>query len=253
MDYIRLGKTDLLISRVAFGAMKLEKSGAAEDVASLVKHAYDMGINFFDTSRYAGNCEKLLGEALYPVRQNVVFATKTNARDGDAVYADIEESLSSMHIDYIDLYQYETDMFLPEKDGADGIYDAFLDAQEEGKIKHFGIVTQDVDAARFAVKSGLWETLQLPFNMLSSVETTEVVKMCDSNDIGFIAMQPLCGGLIRDVRLAFGYIYEYENAIPVWGTRTLEELDQILELGDVPPTIDEKFRADVDHLQRFFN
>lgn len=253
MDYIRLGKTDLLASRTAFGAMSLEKSGAAEDVAVLVKRAYDAGVNFFDTSRNAGNCEKLLAEALYSVRQNVIIATKTSAPVGAKIAADIDESLSVMHIDYIDLYQYETNTFVPAEKGADGIYDALVAAKEDGKISHIGLVTQDVVAARTAVKSGLYEMVQVPFNALSSIETVQLVKLCEDSDVGFVAMQPLCGGVIRDVRLAFGYIYQYENAIPVWGVRNTDELNEILELNQNPPEIDEQFRTDVEQLRRFFN
>lgn len=253
MDYIRLGKTDLLASRTAFGAMSLEKSGAAEDVATLVKRAYDAGVNFFDTSRNAGSCEKLLAEALYSVRQNVIIATKTAAPVGAKVAADIDESLSVMHIDYIDLYQYETDTFVPAENGADGIYDALVAAKEAGKIRHIGLVTQDVVAARTAVKSGLYEMVQVPFNALSSIETVQLVKLCEDSDVGFVAMQPLCGGVIRDVRLGFGYIYQYENVIPVWGVRNIDELNQILDLNKNPPEIDDQFRTDVEQLRRFFN
>lgn len=253
MDYIRLGKTDLLASRTAFGAMKLDKSGAAENVAALVKRAYDAGVNFFDTSRHAGKSERLLADALYSVRQNVIIATKTNAPIGKKVVSAIDESLAYMHVDYIDLYQYETDTFVPVLNGADGIYDALTIARDKEKIRHIGLVTQDIATAIFAVKSGLYETIQVPFNALSSTATVELVKLCADSDVGFVAMQPLCGGVIRDVNLAFGYLYQYENAIPVWGVRNMEELEQILELNNNPPVVDEKFRSDVERLRSFFN
>lgn len=253
MDYIRLGKTDLLASRTAFGAMSLEKSGAAEDVATLVKRAYDAGINFFDISRNSSASEKFLGDALHAVRQNIIIATKSSSLTAEKIEEDIEESLSEMHVDAIDLYQFETDTFVPMLNGADGIYRVLENAKENEKIKHIGIVTKDVSAARTAIKSGLYETVQVPFNALVSMETVELTKFCADSDVGFIAMQPLCGGVIRDVRLAFGYIRQHENVIPVWGFRTLEELEQILELEDVPPTVDEKFRKDLEQLRRFFS
>ena len=71
MEYVRLGKTDLLISRVAFGAMRLTDAGGEEDAALIVRKAYDSGINFFDTSRRTPESEKLLGDALYDIRRNV--------------------------------------------------------------------------------------------------------------------------------------------------------------------------------------
>lgn len=253
MDYIRLGKTDLLVSRTAFGAMRLEKSGSAENVAALVKRAYDAGINFFDTSRRTGKSEKLLGASLYTLRQNVIIATKSASHTYKKMCRDIDESLSAMHIDYIDLYQFETDTFLPEKESSDGVYSALVRARDEGKIKHIGITTQDVDTAFLAAKSGVWETVQVPFNALSSMETVELVKLCAANEVGFIAMQPLCGGLIRDSSLAFGYIYQYEYAVPVWGVRTIDELNDILSLNEMPPTVDEEFLMRVEKIRSFFN
>ena len=64
MDYIRLGKTDLLISRIAFGGMRLDEAESADDAFTLVRKAYDAGINFYDTSRKTPESETHLGKSL---------------------------------------------------------------------------------------------------------------------------------------------------------------------------------------------
>ena len=71
MEYVRLGKTNLLISRVAFGALRLTGNGNVEESANVVRQAYENGINFFDTSRKNHESEKLLGDALYDIRRNI--------------------------------------------------------------------------------------------------------------------------------------------------------------------------------------
>ena len=73
LEYIRLGKTNLLISRVAFGAMRLTDSVGDDNAAAIVRKAYDAGINFFDTSRKYPESEKLLGDALYDIRKCISF------------------------------------------------------------------------------------------------------------------------------------------------------------------------------------
>lgn len=253
MEYVRLGKSNLMISRVALGAMSLNKIEDEEKAYELVRNAYNQGINFFDTSRNKSECEKILGDALGDIRSSVMIASKTSAQSGAEVRADLEESLNVMHSDFIDLYQYETDQFMPEANGIDGIYDALKSLKESGKIKSIGIATQDIDVAEKAVTSGLYDTLQFPFSMISPDETRQIVQLCRDNDVGFIAMQPLCGGILTSIPLAYGFLHEYENVIPLWGVQSQEELDQILYFNEHPPVIDEKFKEDVENIRAFFN
>ena len=73
MDYVRLGKSDLMISRVSMGAMSLGRIGDEEAVIELIRRAYTAGINFFDTSRKCEKCEKLLGDSIHDIREKVVI------------------------------------------------------------------------------------------------------------------------------------------------------------------------------------
>lgn len=253
MEYVRLGKTDLLISRVAFGAMRLNDAGSDEEAALIVRKAYDAGVNFFDTSRRNPESEKLLGDALYDIRRNVILSTTTNSKTYCEISNDLETSLMTLHCDCLDLYQFETEVFLPLPDAADKIYDTLLKAKEDKKIKHIGIVTTNFETAKKAVLSDLYETIQFPFSVLSSDETIELVKLCEEHDVGFIAMQPLGGGVIDNLPLAFGFLQQYESVIPIWGVKCQPELEQILYFNEHPPVIDEKFNEDVERTRMFFN
>ncbi|MDE5899452.1 MAG: aldo/keto reductase [Treponemataceae bacterium] len=253
MDYVRLGKSNLMTSRVAMGAMSLAKIGDADKAAELVRKAYTRGINLFDTARTCPGCEQILGDAVGDIRASVMLATKTSAESGAEIFSDVETSLNVMHTDFIDIYQYESNRFLPEPDGRDGVYNALLAMKSAGKIRHIGIATQDLDIAGRAVRSGLYETLQFPFSMISAAKTIELVKLCEQNDVGFIAMQPLCGGLVENIPLAFGFLHQYESVVPLWGVQTEQELEQILYFNERPPVIDEQFKADVERLRQFFN
>lgn len=253
MEYVRLGKTDILVSRIAFGAMRLSNALGQDNAASIVRKAYDSGINFFDTTSKIPESEKLLGDALYDIRRNVFLATTTAALTAKEIKDNIEESLMSLHCDTIDLYQFETEKFLPIPGGADKIYDTLCELKREAKINHIGIVTTNTQTAKKAIESGLYETLQFPFNPVSSDESIEIVKMCEEYDVGFLAMQPLCGGVIQNIPLALGFLHQYENVVPLWGVQTQEELEQILYFNDHPPVIDEQFNADIENLRNFFN
>ena len=158
-----------------------------------------------------------------------------------------------MKCDAIELFQYETDSFLPEKNGMDGIFSSLSRLKDEGKCRAIGISTQNLDVAEKAISSGLYDTIQFPFSMISSEKTIALVKLCEENDMGFVAMQPLCGGVVDNIPLAFGFLRQYENVIPLWGVKTADELKQILYFNEHPPVIDEKFKEDVERIRMFFN
>ncbi|MBR5645667.1 MAG: aldo/keto reductase [Treponema sp.] len=253
MEYVRLGKTDLLVSRVAFGAMRLSGTEGEDNAADIVRKAYDSGINFFDTSRKRPETEKLLGDALYDIRKNVFLSTASGAENGLLLSEDLETSLMTLHCDSVDLFQYEAEDFLPLPGGRDGIYSSLQEMKRIGKINHIGIVTTHYEIAKQVVESDLYETLQFPFSMLSPDYVNDLVKLCEEHDVGFIAMQPLGGGLVDNIPLAFGFLYEFENVIPIWGVQTLEEMEQILYFNEHPPVIDEKFHEDVEKIRMFFS
>ncbi len=260
MDYISLGKTKLLISKTAFGAESLNckeinsyGDEAISKVCAIVHQAYSGGINFFDTSHSCAECEKRLGTALKGIRQNVFLATKTTAKNLCDFRSDLDSSLENLHTKMIDLYQLENPSFIPRPNGADGIYNELLTLRDKRIIKHFGIATTDLDLAREAIHSDLFEVVQFPFNMISTEETLELVKMCDENDTGCIAMQPLNGGLITDVSLALGFFQLYENVVPVFGVHTQEELKQIQYFNDHPPVLDFDFLSEIEKTRAFFN
>lgn len=252
MEYNRLGKSNLLISRVAFGSKRISVD-STDDTALLVRRAYEAGINFFDTSRNTPESEKVLGDALYDIRKNVILGTATSAKTSQAVREDLEESLLTLHCDWVDLYQYEADNSIPKPGNSDKIYETFLDLKKHGKIRHIGLITTDFDLAMEAAASGLYETIQFPFSMITPEEYFILVKTCEEKDIGFIAMQPLGGGVIDNIPLAFGFLHQFENIIPIWGAKNLEEMEQILYFNEHPPVIDEKFKEDVERVRNFFN
>lgn len=253
MEYIRLGKTDLLTSRIAFGGMRLHEAESEESAFTLVRKAYEAGINFYDTSSKTPVSEKLLGDSLFDYRRNVFLSTSTRAKTCEEIKQNLEDSLMTLHCDYVDLYQFETEKFLPEPGRADGIYDFLLEAKKEGKIKHFGLITTNYETARKALESDLYETLQYPFSIVSPESTFELVKLCEEHDVGFIAMQPLGGGIIDNIPLALGFLRQFENVIPIWGVKSQEQIDQILYFNEHPPLVDESFQQDVEKIRNFFN
>ena len=95
MKKIRLGRTELYVTKTAFGALPVQRISKA-DAVKLVRRAYDSGINYFDTANMYTDSEEKLGEALHDVRQNVIISTKTAATDKKTALAHMEQSLRSL-------------------------------------------------------------------------------------------------------------------------------------------------------------
>lgn len=255
MDYILLGKTNLLVSRTALGAMALANVPGDDAAAKVINLAYESGVNFFDTARSTEESERRLGKALHgSIRKDIFIATKTRARDSVSLAEDIDQSLTTLETDYIDLYQLDNPPSLPDFVGSDGIVDTLLKFRAKGVIHHFGIATESLEIARAALYSSVdWETIQFPFNILCGSDIEELSRDCEQKNIGFIGMKPLSGGVISNIPLALGYIRRFENVIPVWGVHNDEELRQILYFAENPPRIDEQFKAEAEKLRMFFN
>lgn len=251
MEYIGLGKSNLLVSRVGFGAMSLSEIDTDENAAILIHKAYDAGINFFDISHSKVESEKRLGACLSGIRQHVILSTETNASTKKEIFQDLDESLLALQSDYVDLFQYE---FNDENYfNLNELEKTFSLLKDRGKIRHVGFVTESVDIAKKALESDLFETIQIPFNLLTGEDTLEILNLCRQKDVGFIAMKPLYGGLVQNIPLAQGFFNQYEDVIPLWGVRNIDELNQILYFNEHPPVVDDKFNEEVEKIRMFFN
>ena len=249
METIRLGRTDLMVSKTAFGALPIQRI-SKEDAVKLVRRAYDAGINYFDTANAYTDSEEKLGEALRGVRQNVVISTKSGGKDKKTVQAHIEESLRRLQTDYIDLFQFHNPAELPDINDPDGPFAAALEARQKGYIRHIGITNHRLKVAHAAIESGNFETLQFPFCYLATEKDLELVALCREHDMGFIAMKGLSGGLLNNAEACYAFMQEHPTVVPIWGVQHEWELDQWLELTERNPRLTPELQAVIDRDRR---
>ena len=105
MEKIRLGKTELMVTRIGFGGIPIQKP-SEEEAIRLVQDSLDRGINYIDTSRVYTNSEERIGKAIAGRRAEVILATKSVSRTPDAILADLDQSLKNLQTDYVDLFQF---------------------------------------------------------------------------------------------------------------------------------------------------
>lgn len=244
MRKIRLGRTNLMLSRSSFGALPIQRV-SFDEAKHLLLMAYENGINFFDTARSYSDSEEKLANALSPVRKNIIIATKTLAKDASTLNEQLATSLKTLKTDYVDIYQLHNPPKLPDPNDADGLYQALVKVRQKGMVRFIGISGHRQDVARGTVESGLYDTLQYPLNSLSDDEELKIVRACREHDVGFVGMKAMSGGLLSSCRSTFTFIRQFDHAVPIWGVQRESELREILELEENPPVLDDQIRAEI--------
>lgn len=244
MKKVRLGKTDLMVSKVSFGALPIQRRNF-EDAKKILLRAYDGGINFFDTARFYTDSEAKLGYAFSGMRKEVLIASKSMGKNKAEVLAHLEASLKDLKTDYLDLFQLHNPTEQPDIDDPDSNYAGLVEAKKKGMVRHIGITNHSADIARKAIEQGAYETLQYPFCCLATDLDENIVKKCGEADMGFIAMKGFGGGSIQRIRDNFAYIWSFDNVVPIYGMQHMHELEEILALAECPPAYDDQAKEGV--------
>ena len=234
MEYTKLGKTDITISKLCVGCMSFGKAGTMHDwtldeeqTEQVVKHALDLGINFFDTANgySAGTSEEYLGRALKKnvSRDKVVIASKVYFNPGrlssEAIHREIDGSLRRLGTDYLDLYiihrfDYETPM--------EETMEALNDLVQAGKVRALGAsamygyqfqnmqqIAKDHGWARF-------EAMENHYNLLYREDERELIPICRQQGVSLMPYSPLAAGHLTR---------------PTWNTDTLRSRTDRVAMG----------------------
>ncbi len=246
MGKFEFGKTGIVLdAKQGFGALPLQRI-SRDDAVFLLRKAYDNGFRYFDTARAYSDSEEKLGYAFKGIRENLFIATKTQAMNAEAFWKDLEMSLKMLQTDYIDVYQFHNPPFCPKPGGEDGLYDAMLEAKAQGKIRHIGITNHRLAVAQEAIDSGLYETLQFPFSILSGEPEMKLVEGCREKGMGFVAMKSLAGGLINNGYLAAAFMQEQDIVLPIWGVQRESELDEFIDCLKNGSEMTDEFRSTIE-------
>ncbi len=242
-----LGTAGLEVSALGFGCMGLD-FGYANKVSRpegvrLIRKAVDLGVTFFDTAEVYGpfTNEEMVGEALKPVRDRVVIATKfgfdfvdgrqsgLNSRP-EHIKEVAEASLKRLGVEVIDLfYQHRVDLGVPIEDVAGAVKDLIA----EGKVKHFGLSEPGAKTVRRAHAVQPVTTLQNEYSLWTrGVETNGILETCAELGIGLVPYSPLgkgflTGAMSKDTRLGEG---DFRNILPRFTPEAMEKNQALVDL-----------------------
>jgi aryl-alcohol dehydrogenase-like predicted oxidoreductase len=212
MERVRLGRSELMVSPIAFGTWQLGGEWGEVDeqrAVEAIRRARGLGINLFDTAQAYGfgTSERLLAEALgdelRDARDEIVIATKGGLRPtADGVERDcspdwlrlgLDESLEALGVDHVDLYQ----LHWPDPDTPLALTGAMLaQLREAGKIRHVGVSNFSAEQMEELSKTVEVETLQPPFHLFEQDVADETLPWCLDHDVGVLVYGPLAHGLL---------------------------------------------------------
>jgi len=235
---VRLGRTGLQVSAVGFGGIPIMRLSAEKAVA-VIRRCLNLGVNFLDTANGYGPSEEWIGRAISGRREGLVIATKTGARDAAGVREHLALSLDRLAVETIDLYQLHNVRSWDDYEevlSPSGALAAMRQAQAKGVIRHIGLTSHSMEIALEAVGSGHFETIMFPFNFITDEATDELIPLAVREDVGFIAMKPLGGGVLENATIAFKYMRRFPEAVPIPGIERAEEIEEIVGIMESPVT-----------------
>ncbi len=259
MKYRKLGRTNLMVSSIGFGALPL--TGLNQQEADKVLNlALDKKINFIDTARGYRESEELIGNSISKRKSEFYIATKTRARKRDEILKKFETSLKNLKMDNIDLYQIHYVNTTDELDyilSNNGTYRVFAELRDEKVIKFIGITGHDTSVLLKAAKTGLFDTIQGAFSYIENNENViNLINYCKNNDIGFIVQKPLAGGAITNGKAGLKWILQHPVSTVIPGMIKEKEVIENSSIADGPYTLteeeEEQLHQIAKSLDRFF-
>jgi len=232
MEKIRLGKTEMMVSRIGFGGIPIQTPPEEEAIA-LVRDSLERGVNYIDTSRVYTTSEERIGKAIAGRRQDVLLATKSVGRTEDAILADLDQSLKNLQTDYVDLFQFHnvsTAQDLKTVLAPGGPLDAVRRARDQGKIRHIGITSHRLTVAQEAVTSDAFETAMIALNFVNTEAAEGLLPLARERDMGIIVMKPMAGGMLDNPALSFKYLNAFEDLLILVGIAKMGEMEQNIGL-----------------------
>lgn len=250
MQYVTFGKTGLTISELGFGGIPIIRLSKDEAV-QVLRRAYDRGITFYDTANAYRDSEDKIGTAFAGIRDKIVIATKSLRREPDVVARHIENSLRQLRTDYIDLYQLHQVAKEAHWDAVfapGGLMDVVRKAQQEGKIRFIGVTSHNLAMAIKLVKTGLFSSVQFPFNFIEVDAKDELHRLAREQNMGILVMKPFAGGMINDASIAFKYLRQFPDAIPIPGFDSVQGVDEVTGFYETANVVTQ---GDLDRMDRF--
>ena len=226
-----LGRTKIEAFRLGLGGIHL-MNASWEEARDVINACREGGVNFADTAESYGDTEEKLSMALEHDRSNFFIATKSMQLAAKGMEKAVNQSLSRLKTDYIDIYQIHMLRSAEDLDrimSPGGALEALDKARGAGKIRFIGVTGHEPKVLAEAVKTGLFDTVMAPVNVIDREVEEDLLPLAKELDIGILSMKPLCGGSLDNADLGIRFALNSLADVVLCGMKNLDEVTANLE------------------------
>jgi uncharacterized protein len=254
MEKGRLGRTNLIVTKMGWGGIPVQRVGEHEAV-SVIRAVVEMGVDLLDTARAYTNSEHRIGLALQTIDRPVILSSKSLVRTAK-IYNEVHESLKQMKVKKINIYHLHgvsnfedyTKVMAPG-----GAYEGLKRARDEGLIDHIGITSHSLNVLERAIEDDHFEVIMACYSFLEPEATEKVFPLAMGKDIGILAMKPFSGGVIEEAGPALRFVLSTANIVPIPGSETLERARENWKIFTEGYSLTDKDKERIEAIKKEFD
>ena len=231
VDKIRLGRTNLKVTRLGWGSIPIQRVSEEEAVA-VVKAVAEMGVDLLDTARGYTTSEARIGLALKSLKRPVVLSSKSPVRT-DKIYEEVHVSLKNLQVRKIPIYHLHNVSKMEDYEkvmGPGGAYGGLLKAKSEGLIDHIGFTSHNLDVMERALRDDRFAVVMACYSFLEPDAARRIFPLARAKDVGVLLMKPFSGGVIEKASPALKYVLETPDVVPIPGAETVAKARENWEI-----------------------
>jgi predicted aldo/keto reductase-like oxidoreductase len=223
MEKVRLGRTNLKVTRLGWGGIPIQRVHEPEAV-SVIQAVVEMGVELLDTARGYTNSESRIGLALKKTNKPVILSSKSPVRTAK-IYDEVQVSLKQLQVERIHIYHLhnvskaEDYQKVMEPGGA---YEGLKRAKAEGLINHIGLTSHSLDLLERVLQEDHFDVVMACYSFLEPDAAKKVFPLARAKDVGVLTMKPFSGGVIEEAGPALRFVLSTPGIVPIPGSETLE-------------------------------
>ncbi|MGO8991281.1 MAG: aldo/keto reductase [bacterium] len=254
MEKVRLGKTNLIVEKLGWGGIPIQRVGEREAV-SVIQAVIEMGVDLLDTARAYTNSEHRIGLALQKTDRPVILSSKSPIKTAK-IYNDVQESLKQMKVKKVNIYHLHNVSNFEDYErvlAPGGAYEGLKRARDDRLIEHIGLTSHSLDVLERAIVDGHFEIIMACYSFLEPEAAKKVFPLAKEKDVGVLAMKPYSGGVIEEAGPALRFSLSTPNIVPIPGSETLEKALENWKIFTEGYSLTEKDKERIEALKKEFD
>ena len=254
MEKVRLGRTNLIVTKLGWGGIPIQRVGEREAV-SVIRAVIEMGVDLLDTARAYTNSEHRIGLALQKIDRPIILSSKSLVRT-TKIYNEVHESLKQMKVKKVNIYHLHGVSHFEDYEKVmtpGGAYEGLERARDEGIIDYIGITSHNLNVLERAIEDGHFEVIMACYSFLEPDATQKVFPLAKEKDIGVLAMKPFSGGVIEEAGSALRFVLSTANIVPIPGSETLEKAHENWKIFAEGYSLSEKDKERIEAIKKEFD